>query len=62
MLFVGQTRLPANDVTRTLLTWGTTLYLFWLRLDDTDHFKLVEQNVSEHSAEDHYAQEEEHFT
>lgn len=62
MLFVGQSRLPENDVTRTLLTWDTTLYLFWLRIEGSDHFKLVEQNVGEQSAEDHYAQEEEQFT
>lgn len=62
MLFVGETRLPENDVTRTLLTWDTTLYLFWLRIEGNDHFKLVEQNVGEQSAEDHYAQEEEQFT
>ena len=61
MLFVGQTRLPDNDVTRTLLTWDVTLYLFVLRLEGTDHFKLIEQNVIEQSAEDHFAQEEEHF-
>lgn len=59
MLFVGQIRLPENEVTRTLLTWDTTLYLFWLRIEGSDHFKLVEQNVGEQSAEDHYAQEEE---
>jgi hypothetical protein len=62
MLFVGQVALPDNDVTRTLLTWDATLYLFWLRLEGTDHFKIVEQNVLDQSGEDHYAQDEEQFT
>jgi hypothetical protein len=59
MLFVGQTRLPENDVTRARLTWDTSLYLFWLRIEGRDHYKLVEQNVGEQSVDDHYAPEEE---
>ena len=59
MLFVGQTRLPENEVTRTLLTWDRSLYLFWLRVEGSDHFKLVAQPVGRQTAEDHYSIEEE---
>ena len=59
MLFVGQVALPENDVTRALLTWDVTLYLFRSRSGERDSFALVVQHSSEQSAEDHYSVEEE---
>lgn len=58
MQFVGQVALPENDVTRTVLTWDVSLFLFWLRVDGHDHFKLVEHDPQAQTAEEHYADEE----
>lgn len=59
MVFLAQTRLPDNDVTRTLLSWNDTLYLFWLEDEGRHRFKLMEQDGGQQSVEDHYALEDE---
>ncbi len=58
MQFVGQVALPENDVTRTVLTWDVSLYLFWLRVNGHDQFKLVEHHPQAQTAEEHYAADE----
>lgn len=57
MTFLGQIEFPDIELTRRLLTWETSVFLF--ASGDTDpQFKLVEQDTTAQSAEDHYRQEE----
>jgi hypothetical protein len=58
MSFVGQMTLPDTPTTRKHLTWGVTVYLFVGRDGDDRLFKVVEQEVGEQSAVQHYATEE----
>ena len=59
MNFIGQVHLPRTPLTETKLTWDTTLYVFWLQSDGgRDVFKIVHQDPSAQSAEDHYADED----
>ena len=58
MRFIGQVALPETDLTRTLLTWGITVYLFGARANGHTSFKIVRQKTEAQSAKQHYADEE----
>ena len=57
MTFLGQINLPETEMTRELLTWGLDVYLF-VGMTDGLHFKVVEQDVTEQTAEEHYEEED----
>lgn len=56
MMFLGQLELPDSELTRRLLTWETALFLF-ASGDRELQFKLVEQDTTAQSAEEHYRHE-----
>jgi hypothetical protein len=56
MTFLGQVNLPDTDLTRRLLTWATSLFVF-TTASLPRQFKVVEQNTTAQSAEEHYANE-----
>jgi hypothetical protein len=57
MMFVGQTEFPETTLTRELLTWGINAYLFSNATSNLQ-FKIVEQEVSTQTANEHYGEEE----
>jgi hypothetical protein len=57
MTFLGQVELPDTELTRRLLTWETALFLF-ASGDMELQFKVVEQDTTAQSAEEHYRQED----
>lgn len=57
MTFMGQANLPETEITRALLTWGLDVYLFVGTTDEL-RFKIVEQDITAQTAEEHYKQEQ----
>ena len=58
MRFVGQVKPPENDVTRELLNWLCTIYLFCSTSDAGTRYKIVDQDRGAQTAEEHYELEE----
>jgi len=58
MLFLGQVKPPENDVTRELLNWITTIYLFCAVTSKEMRYKIAEQDRGAQTAEEHYELEE----
>ena len=56
MIFLGQVELPDSELTRRLLTWGITLFLFANGAEL--EFKVVEQDTTSQTAEEHYRNED----
>jgi hypothetical protein len=56
MTFLGQLELPDSELTRRLLTWEITLFLFANGAEL--QFKVVEQDTTAQTAEDHYRHED----
>jgi hypothetical protein len=54
MGFVGQVNPPENDVTRELLNWLCTIYLFCSTSDAGTRYKIVDQDRGAQTAEEHY--------
>lgn len=57
MKFLGQLELPDSEVTRSLLTWNESVYLFWTHADGANLFKLTEQHADLQTAEEHYEED-----
>ena len=55
MLFIGQVRLRETKSPEDWLRTGVVAYLFW---DGVDVYKIVEQDLDEQSAAEHYAEED----
>jgi len=58
MRFVGQVSLPENETTRQFLSWGLTVYLFYVVDDAGIRCKVIEQRAGTQSLEGHYREEE----
>ncbi len=58
MRFVGQVKPPENDVTRELLNWLCTVYLFCSTSEAGTRYKIVDQDRGAQTAEEHYELEE----
>jgi hypothetical protein len=56
MTFLGQVELPDCELTRRLLTWDIALFLFASGAEL--QFKVVEQDTTAQTAEDHYGLED----
>jgi hypothetical protein len=56
MTFLGQVELPDSELTRRLLTWEITLFLF-ANVAELE-FKVVEQDTTAQTAEEHYRNED----
>lgn len=58
MQFVGQISLPDTQSTRELFTWGFNVYVFCAHRDGAPVVKIVTQEASFQTAEEHYALED----
>lgn len=56
MTFLGQVDLPDTELTRRLLTWATSVFVF-ATASLPHRFKVVEQDTTAQSAGEHYAYE-----
>lgn len=57
MMFCEQWSLPECDITRTHLTFDTTVFLF-AQVSDKEHvFKITTQDIGLQTAEEHYSEE-----
>ena len=52
MVFVSQTALPENDVTKEHLTWGEVVYLFGAKVTLPRGYRIEYRVVSQHPAAD----------
>ena len=57
MQFVAQFGLLESEVTRRWLTFNESVFLFWLKHNGRDVFKITTQETRFQSAEDHYRAE-----
>jgi hypothetical protein len=58
MIFIGQTALRENEVTKNYLTWDQTVFLFWESTGKGSVFKITTQDLNSQSAEEHYDTED----
>lgn len=58
MMFHGQLELEESDLARSFFTWGFNIYLFSAPHRGRRIFKIVWQETSFQTANEHYADEE----